>query len=171
MAQSGVVKTKRDGLITVADNAGFGGANVLDVTKEIGNFTVTTANPQRNNFLDRGRLDGSVRYGDDVPAAGSFSHYFRDAFDGAVATLFDVWNWDGAGSSYVDANWVSTGGANAEVPTADLRYTIEGSDHGDGADHTLTWLDVSFDYVLTEGDPTLAAVNWQSHTDTRPARA
>lgn len=165
MAYSNVVKTKRDLTISFADNSGFGGANVLTVAFEPGDFAMSAPQEARNNFLDRGRLVSSVRYGDDQPLTGSFSAYFRDATDSSEATLFDLVNQAG----YVAANWVSTLGANAEVFAVDLQVAIEGSDHGDGADHAIVVEDVSLDYALADGDPVTTSVNWQSHTDTRPA--
>lgn len=162
-----MVKTKRDGAIIAADNSGFGGANVATLEKEPGDFSMSAPQEARNNFLDRGRLVSSVRYGDDQPLTGSFSFYFRDTTDAGEATWFDILNQSG----YVAANWVSTLGANAEVFATDLRYTIEGSDHGDGADHSITITDTSYDYSLADGDPTTASVNWQSHTDVRPTLA
>lgn len=168
MAYSSVVKTKRDGLITLADDAGFAGANLLNITNEPGDFSMTAPQEGRNNFLDRGRLVSSVRYGDDQPLTGSFSSYFRDTTDSGVATLFDILNQSGFVST---APWVSTLGANAEVFAVDLRLTIEGSDHGDGADMTITITDVSLDYAFAEGDPDTTSVNWQSHTDVRPTLA
>jgi hypothetical protein len=167
VAYSSVVKVRRDGLISICDNAGFGGANTLDLQHEPGDFAMTAGQETRNNFLDRGRLVSSVRYGDDQALTGSFSHYFRDATDAGVATMFDILNQSG----YVGANWTSTLGASAEVFALDLRLSIEGSDHGDGADHTITIQDCSFDYSMTEGDPTTVSTSWQSHTDVRPTLA
>ncbi len=154
MSYSTVVKTKRDGLLSFADNAGFGGANTLDIAYEPGNFQMNAPLEARLDFLDRGRLVSSVRLGDDQALNGSFSAYFRDATDSTEATLFDVLNWSG----YVNSNWTQTLGSTAEVKTVDVRLTIEGSDHGDGADHTITITDVSFDYSLAEGDPNTTSV-------------
>ncbi len=167
MAYSSVVKVKRDGAVIFADNSGFGGANVLTIEKEPGDFNMSAPRPARNNFLDRGRLVSSVRLGDDQPLTGSFSSYFRDATDAGVATLMDLLNWSG----WLGSNWVSTLGSNAEVKAVDLRHTIEGSDHGDGADHSITITDVSLDYSYAEGDPNTLSVNWQSHTDHTPTLA
>ncbi len=167
MAESTVVKTKRDGIISIADNSGFAGGNVLTVAYEPGDFAFTVAKTTRNDFLDRGRLTPSVRFGDDQPVTGTFSAYFREATDAAVDTLMDLLNESGN----VDSTYVSTLGANAEVFACDVRLTIEGTDHGDGADHTITITDCSFDYSFAEGDPDMISVNWRSHTDTRPTLA
>ena len=167
MSYSTVVKTKRDGLLSLADNAGFGGANTLDLAYEPGDWQMNAPQETRVDFLDRGRLVSSTRYGDDQALNGSFSNCFRDATDASEATMFDILNQSG----YVGANWTSTLGANAEVFTVDLRLTIEGSDHGDGADHTITVTDVSLDYGLAEGVPNTTSTNWKSHTDVRPTLA
>lgn len=167
MAYSAVVKTKRDGLISLADNSGFGGANTLDINAEPGDFSMTAAQESRLDFLDRGRLVTSIRYGDDTGLTGSFSTYWRDSTDAGVATLFDVLNQSG----YTASNWVSTLGATRDEFLVDLRLSIEGSDHGDGSDHTITITDVSLDYSFTEGDPNVTSVNWRSHTDVRPTLA
>jgi len=168
MAYSAVVKTKRDGLISLADAAGFGGSNTIDLSAEPGDFTMSATQESRLDFLDRGRLVTSTRYGDDTGLSGSFSAYWRDATDAGVATLFDILNQSGYVST---APWVSTIGATAEVFALDLRLSIEGSDHGDGADHTITITDCSFDYSFAEGDPDTTSVNWVSHSDIRPTLA
>ena len=77
MAYSTVVKVKRDGVITHADATGFAGANVLSIAYEPGDFAFSAPKETRNNFLDRGRLVPSVRFGDDVHArvdAERFDH-------------------------------------------------------------------------------------------------
>ncbi len=167
MAYSTVVKTRRDGLISIADNSGFGGGQTLDISAEPGDFQMNAPQESRVDFLDRGRLVTSVRHDEDQGLNGTFSSYWRDATDAAASTLFDILNQTG----WVLANWVSTLGANGEVFTVDLRLTIEGSDHGDGADHTITVTDCSLDYGFAEGVPNTTSVNWKSHTDIRPAVA
>ena len=172
MALSSVVKTKRDGILAFADNGGFAGSNLLTLSKEPGDMTWTEAGPERADFLDRGRLVGDVRHGDDRAVTGSFSHYLRDASDNSEAVPLDLYGWDPDGTvTYIDVNWVPTLGANAEVATCDMRYTVEGSDHGDGADHSWTLTDVSFEHTVTEGTPSTVAVSYRSHSDTRWARA
>jgi len=168
MAYSSVVKTKRDGVISICDAAGFGGANTIDISAEPGDFSMTAAQESRLDFLDRGRLVTSARYGDDAGLTGSFSSYWRDATDAAVATLFDILNQSGYVST---APWVSTIGASAEVFAVDIRLVIEGSDHGDGGDHSITIEDCSLDYGFAEGDPDVTTVNWRSHSDIRPTLA
>jgi len=167
MAYSSVVKVNRDGLLSIADNAGFGGANTIDIAHEPGDFSMSAPQETRLDFLDRGRLVSQSRFGDDQALSGTFSAYWRDASDAGVATLFDILNWSG----YVGSNWTSTLGVNSEIRAIDLRLTISGSDHGDGGDHTITITDCSLDYGFSEGQPNTTTVNWRSHTDVRPTLA
>lgn len=167
MSESNIIKTKRDVSIILADNSGFGGSNVYTISAEPGDLNLSIPKQARNNFLDRGLLVSSVRYGDQQPVTGSFSAYFRDATDASVATLMDLL----CDSGYVDTGWVSTLGSSAEVMSYDLRIAIEGSDHGDGADHSITVADVSLDGSWADGDPISVSVNFQSHTDWRPTLA
>ena len=164
MAYSTVPKTTRDLTVALADNAGFGGANVLTLAYEPGDWTFTAPQEERVDIPDRNRLVSSVRYGVDQPITGSISTFWRDATDAAVATLWDLLNQSG----WLGSNWTSTLGTNAEVFAVDHRCTIEGSDHGDGADHTITITDVSHDYSVADGTPLVTSVNWASHTDVRP---
>ena len=82
----------------------------------------------------------------------------------AAATMMDILNLSG----HVDSTWVSTGGANAEVMSYDMQWTIEGTDHVDGADHTATYLDVTFTRSTAEGDPDEVTVSWQMNGAIRP---
>jgi len=166
MAESSVVKVKRDGTITLLDGAGT--PKTYTVSAEPGDFSMDVPAETRNDFLDRGRLVGSVRYGDDQPVTGSFSVYFRGGTsdDGAAAALIDILNGDAF--SYGTAAWTSTLGANAEVKTVDIVLTIEGTNHGDAADHVITIPDCSLQYDFAEGDPNVINVSWQSHTAVRP---
>jgi len=164
MAVSTVVKTKRDGLISIADGGGFGGGNDLDISLEVGDFSATVPGEIRIDILDRGVLGSNVRYGDDQIATGSFTVYLRDLTDATAACLMDILNQSG----HVGSTWVSTLGASAEVMAYDLKWTIEGTDHGDAADHTATFADVTFDYVMADGDPDTITVNWTCHSAVRP---
>lgn len=164
MAESSVPKTRRDGVTMFADNAGFGGGNTYTVTKEEGNLAINVPGRERLDFLDRGALVGDVRYGDDQAVNGSFTAFFRDATDASAETLTDLVNWSG----HIASTWTSTGGANAEVPTVDMQHTIEGSDHGDGADHVILVEDVSFDWAFQESQQSTLQVNWRSHSMTNP---
>lgn len=167
MAESTIVKVKRDGTISLLDGTSPTPRSYV-VSAEPGDFNIAVPGETRNNFLDRGRLVGSVRFGDDQPVTGSFSVYFRGGLstDGASAALLDILN--GTAFSYATNPWASTLGANAEVKTVDVLLTVEGTAHGDAADHVITINDCSLDFSVSEGDPNTITVNFQSHTAVRP---
>ena len=164
MPESTVVKTKRDGSIALLDNT----SQTYVISAEPGDFNIAVPLETRNDFLDRGRLVGSVRYGDDQAVTGSFTVYHSggSSTDGASAALIDILN--GTAFSYVTNPWESTLGANAEVKTVDLVFTVEGTVHGDASDHICTIPDCSLDYSLVEGDPNTISINFRSHTAVRP---
>lgn len=157
MPESTIVKTKRDGTITFSD---LGGANTYTVSYEAGDFSLTIPGTTVNNFLDRGRITAppAIRYGDDQALTGSFSGYLRDAADATYATLTEILTQSGE----VGASWTSTMGANGEVFTLKIVWTISGLIHGDPSDHVL-----EFDYCyvtgsLTEGDPNVVNIDFTS---------
>jgi len=55
---------------------------------------------------------------------------------------------------------VSTLGANAEVYAVKLTLTIEGTDHGDAADHTIVLDDCTCSVDFAEGDPNSLSVSF-----------
>lgn len=167
MPESTVVKTKRDGTIALLDNTSPTPRSYV-ISAEPGDFNIAVPGETKNDFLDRGRLVGSVRYGDDQAVTGSFTVYHRggSSTDGASAALLDILN--GTAFSYVTNPWLSTLGTSAEVKTVDVVMTIEGTNFGDAADHTCTIPDCSLEYSLTEGDPNTIAVSFRSHTAVRP---
>ena len=169
MAESNVVKVSRDGSITLLD--GSSTAKTYTVSAEPGDFNIAVPQETKVDFLDRGRLVGAVRFGDDVAVSGSFSVYFRGGVstDGASAALIDILN--GSAFSYATAPWQSTLGANAEVKCVDIVLTVEGTTFGDAADHTITVPDCSVDYSFAEGSPNTITVNFRSHTAVKPTIA
>ncbi len=148
MAYSTVVKTKRDGKLTFSDS---GAANTLVIAFEAGDFNLSIPGPSIVANLDRGEFGAtpSLRKSDDQAMTATFTAYLRDLSDAGYATLEEILLQSGD----VGSSWVSTLGANAEVFTLDLGWLIEGTDHGDASDHSLT---VPFCVVtgsLGEGDP------------------
>lgn len=165
MAESSVVKNNRDAVLSFSDGT-TPTALTYTVQHEPGDLTYNRAR-NRDDYLDRGELVGSAREGDEEGVSGSFSAYLRQFTDATEATLLDVLENDG----YVGANWTSTLGTASDLTTWDLIYLVEGSDFGDGADHSLTFGDCSFDYGFTEGRPSAYAINFRSHTATAPTAA
>jgi hypothetical protein len=158
MAESTIVKTKRDGTLTFSDNAA---ANSYTVAFEAGDMNVSIPGRTINLFLDRGEITSppSIRWGDDQPMTATFTAQLRDVSDVAVAVLTDLITNGG----FFASGWVSTGGANAEVKTVDCLWTIEGSDHGDPADHTVTLPYCFVTGSIADGDPVTLSISLTSY--------
>jgi hypothetical protein len=158
MAESTRIKVKRDGTITFRDGSSPT-PKTYTVAYEAGDLNITFPGPTVNVFLDRGIMGAtpSLRYGDEQPMSFTFTANFRDTTDAAAATLMDILNRTGwvAGAG----GWVSSLGANQEVFCVDLLFTIEGTDHGDAADHTLTLKHCALSGSLAEGDPNVLTIN------------
>lgn len=158
MPESTIIKTKCDGTLTFSDN---GGAHSYTVAYEAGDFNVTIPGASITNSLDRGKFGTtpSLRYGDEQAVTGTFSAYLRDLSDAGYATLMEII----AQTGDVGSNWVSTMGANGEVFTLTLLWTIEGTDHGDPDDHTMRCDFCFVTGALTEGDPDTITINFSSY--------
>lgn len=162
MAESTIIKTKRDGTLTFSDGTGV--PNTFTVAFEAGDLNITIPGASVSNFLDRGRMPDppSIRYQDDQPVTGTFTANLRDFDDGGVGTdttLMEILTQSGVASG-----WVSTMGANGEVFTLTLTWTIAGLIHGDPADHTCT---LEYCYVtgsVAEGDPDVITINFTSYS-------
>ena len=159
MSESTIVKTKRDGTIKFLDHTG---ANTYTVAYEAGNLNISIPGPTVISPLDRGSLGSppSLRYSDDAPITGSLTAYLRDLGDAAFATLSEIITQTG----HVASTWVSTMGANGEVFTLDLEWTIAGLVHGDSADHVLTLPFCVVSGSLSEGDPDQISISFTSYS-------
>ena len=160
MPISTILKTKRDGTLLFEDN---GATNSFTVVFEAGDLSIDIPQETIVNTLDRGRLGAtpSLRYGDDQPITGSFTAHLRDLSDASYATLEEIVMQSGD----VGSNWGSTMGANGEVFTLDLTWTIEGTDHGDSADHAIK---LPFTVVrggFAEGDPNVVNISFTSYVN------
>ena len=153
MAATTVVKVRRDGTITFADNAGFGGANTYTVAYENGDLSFNREKSDRVVIRDRGAIAG-LRKADDPVNQISFSVHMRDFTDGTSDALVDVLDFAGAASG-----WTTTGGTGYEEKLLDIKITVEGSNHGDSADHTATFTKVLFIWDFAEGDPNVVNVS------------
>jgi len=153
MAESTVVKVKRDAQILLAD---LGAVHTYTVAFEPGDYKYTVPDYQVNNFLDRGVIGTtpSLRIGNDQPMTASFSAYLRDLGDTsgspAYATLADIAH--RYLSHYVATVWVSTMSTNSDAFTITVAFTIDGSVFGE-ADKTVTFPFSVFRANVSEGDP------------------
>lgn len=164
MAESTVVRTKRDAIITISDS---GASHSYTVAYEPGDSNWDVPLNATNLFLDRGVIGTtpSIRKGDDQPCTFGFSAYQRDLSDVAAtpayATLADVCI--RFASDYVTTNWTSTLGTNSDEFTVTVAIVYEGSDFG-GSDQTLTFAYSVVRVSQAEGDPntlTVAGTSYQ----------
>lgn len=156
--------TARDGTLLLQDNAD---AHTFTVAYEDGSFSMNVPGKAVNAFLDRGDYPSAglgLRYGESQPITFSFNAVLRDLSDATYATLASIAAWcTGAATvSYVETNWVSRGGANAEVNTIEIVWTVTDPT---AASHTCS-LDYSHVTIsLSEGFPfTTLAMSGTSYT-------
>jgi hypothetical protein len=157
MPISTIVKTKRDGTLTLLDS---GGSNSVVVAYEAGDLAITIPGPTVESFLDRGQFAStpSLRYGDDQPMTFTFSAYHRDVSDASFITLESIL----CNSGVFASTWVSTLGSSAEVKTVTARWDIEGTNHGDASDHRI---EMNYCFVtgsISEGVPNTISVSGTS---------
>ena len=159
MAISTIVKNKRDGTLVLTDNAA---AKSLTIAYEAGDFTLNVPGYSVSHYPDRGAIGSppSIRHVDDQPMTGTFTAYMRDISDATYATLEEIIL---GPSGYVGSNWVSTMGANGEVFTVTATWTIEGTNHGDSADHTVACNYVYMTGSLSDGDPNMINITFTAY--------
>jgi hypothetical protein len=156
MAHSTIVKNFGDGSITIEDGTT---PTALDYTCSFdqGDLSITglSATQREVTAYERRGVLKTVRHTTRTYPTGSFSLMLADLSDGTDETLVDILMKQGAFSAAV-----STLDANAEVYTTKITLTIEGTDHGDAADHTLVLDDVHCTVDVAEGDPNTVTVNF-----------
>lgn len=157
MAESTVVRTKRDGVWVITD-----GSNTYTIAYEPGDASIDIPLETINNFLDRGAMPStpSIRKGDDQPMSITLSAYLRDVVSAAHTTLADLGVIFAGG--YVTSNWTSTIGTSSDVTTWTATWTVEGSDFG-GSDITLTFQFCVMRVGMSEGDPDTVPVTLTSY--------
>jgi len=155
MTASIIAKHFTDGLITLKD--GTGTPVSLAVPFSMGDFALSGLVQGRratNVYETRGQLV-SLRKGAKSFPTGSFSCMLADYSDATDQTVFDFLNKSG---SYA-AN-ISTTVAKGDVYTVDIVFTVEGTDLGDSADHTLTLEDCDCSMDLSEGEPNSISISF-----------
>jgi len=148
MAQSTVIKNFRDGTLVFADNTGT--PLTLPIQYEAGDFSIDNLNEglvETTAYLDRGEF-ATLRKTNRVFPSFSFSAHMSDLSDNTDKLLYDLARKTGAFASAV-----STLGANADAMTYKLTFTVEGTNFGDSADHTMILNDCRITLSFSEGDP------------------
>lgn len=161
MAESLIVRTKRDGIITITD-----GTKTYVAAYEPGNFSADFPLEDVLLFLDRGVIGTtpSLRLGDDKPMTGAFSVYLRDMMDTAgsptYTTIMDL-SIVPTGR-YVASNWTSTIGSSSDVKTWTIQFTVDGTFAGE-SDKTMSFTFCVLRAKLAEGDPSMVDVSFTSY--------
>ena len=149
MAESTVVKVRRDGTIILKD----GGGNTYTVAYENGDLSFDGgAKADRIVIRDRGTIVG-LRKGDDPVPSLSFTVMMRDFTNASGGSLTDFIDKTGGSSGTT-----STGGAGYEQYLIDIEFTVEGTSHGDSNDHTATASKCLCTWSFSEGDPDTISV-------------
>lgn len=159
--ESTVLRTKRDGQIMLADNAA---AHTYVIVREDGSFTLNIPDYAIVHVLDRGVIGAipMIRIGDEAVMTGGFGAYLSDLGDtgNSYVSLMDlVARFVGR---YVASTWVSTMGANSDVFTMTLTYTIDGSPFGE-ADKSIVLPFLVLRGNIAEGDPSKFALTYTSY--------
>ena len=148
MPASTVVKNFRDATINIKD--GTGTPIEMTVSLENGDFSLSglmSGQKETSVYMDRGAF-ASIRHTNQTFPTISLSAHMAYLTDNTNGSLLDVVRKTGEFSSAV-----STLGANADVMAYLVELVIEGTDHGDSADHTITLDDVVMSVDFSEGDP------------------
>jgi len=145
---STVIKNFRDGTLVFADNTGT--PLTLPIQYEAGDFSIDNLNEglvETTAYLDRGEF-ATLRKTNRVFPSFSFTAHMTDLSDATDKLLYDLARKTGAWASAV-----STLGANADAMTYKLTFTVEGTNFGDSADHTMILNDCRITLSFSEGDP------------------
>ena len=148
MPASTVIKTFVDATVNIKD--GTGTPIEMTVSLENGDFSLSglmSGQKETSVYLDRGAF-ASIRHTNQTFPTISLSAHMAYLTDNTNGSLLDVVRKTGEFASAV-----STLGANAEVMAYLVELVIEGTDHGDSADHTITLDDVVMSVDFSEGDP------------------
>lgn len=157
MAVSTVYKTAIDGSIKLLDGTS-GTPLEITLSYDNGDFSCGPLKDVLNEdvaFERRGKFMG-VRAGARIYPTGSFTATMTQFSDATAGTLADFLLRNGNYSAAV-----STLGSTAEIYTVDIELTVEGTDHGDAADHTMTLEDCSVRIdSFSEGEPNSFSISF-----------
>ena len=154
MAASTVIKHLYDGSITVEDGT-TPTAVSLDVPFTVGDLSLDTLQESGRGvqaYQTRGSLH-SVRLAAREFPTVTFSAQLADISDGTDGTLVDFVMKQGSYSSNVS----TLTGSNAYA--IKITLTVEGTDLGDSADHTIVLEDVRCTMAIAEGEPDTVTIS------------
>lgn len=154
MAASSVIKHFTDGSITLSD--GTGTPVTLTVPFSTGDLAVSGLAQKLREvvvYQTRGTAN-SIRHGARTFPTVTFTAHIADYSDGTETTAIDFFLKAGSFASNT-----SVSDNSPEVYTVDIILTVEGTDHGDPSDHTITMTNVACTIDVSEGEPNTLTVN------------
>lgn len=159
MAISTVTKHLYDGSITLAD--GTGTPVTLTVPISIGDVKIDGLDATLREVMayETRAVLNSLRRGKRRPPNVSFTCHFREFTNSSVGVVLDFIRFAAAYS----ANISTLGGSTADVKTIKITLTIEGTDWGDGKDHTIVLADCHVMAEFSEGEPNQLAISGVVH--------
>ena len=162
MAESTVVRNKRDAIITVTD-----GILSYVVTREAGTFTFSAPRQTVSLYLDRGLITATpnIRRVDDQPMTLGWDQYLTDLGDIAspqtYQTILDLLL-ELAGGYTLDA-WTSTRGSSSDEKVWTVKWTLDGASFGE-SDKTYAFPFCSLRLGSAgDGDPNTVAITGTSY--------
>ena len=145
MAISAAPKNARDGTLTLTNSA-----RTWTLAYTEGDFSASgfTEGQKATEAIQNRGSHHALVYTNQTYPEFSFSGTWTDISDGTDVTAFNIVNKTGSCSG-------DDGTIGATSPYAvDLLWTVEGTDHGDSADHTLRLDDCRLSMDGSEGSPT-----------------
>lgn len=154
MAVSSVVKNFTDGLVTVTDATGV--PIVCTLAYSNGDFGASGLADKWNEvaaYESRGVFN-TLRHTNRTYPSGSFTAKIAEFTNAATNVITDALIKNGAWSA------ATSTGATGTPYQLKLTFTMEGTDFGDSADHSVVFTNCRMTCDISEGDPNTVTVNW-----------
>jgi len=145
---SSIVKTKRDGLVTITD-----GSTNYTVNFSVGDFSWEATKPELIIIRDRATIAGA-RSGDDPAISFSFTVHMRALHDGTNDALYDILTAGTLGATTL----TNVGGTGYEPFFCDVIFDIDATALGDSKTYRITFNTCQLIGSVAEGDPNSLSV-------------
>jgi hypothetical protein len=146
---SNIVKTKRDGIVTLLDGA----AATYIANFNVGDFTFESTKDDLIVIYDRNTIAGS-RKGNQPQINFSFTCHLRAMTSSTADVLLDFISGNMAGSALT-----STGGTGFEQYLCDVQFKIDATSIGDSSNYLATFSKCLLTATITEGEPDSIAIS------------
>lgn len=158
MATSTIVKNFRDGKLVLSDRKSPT-PTTLEITLEEGNFQMSVGGYEIVDVYDRGEF-ATPRKGKAQKCTWQITAHATEFSSSSDITIFDLCT--EGGKAWGGSGFQSSYGANAEVKALDVTFTMEGTAHGDAADHSIKLEHSTFKMSFTEGQTNSFSIQAES---------